>query len=201
MDPESPYEETSQEFMEDLKAKSDEAQDPRRHMTKQLQQLAQLRAQRTDKEASLDEARIIVEGTPEWEAFAQIQQDIVDISGAIQSVDAQTREDVQDVVAELGITKPVIGIEVIQRTNFQVLDETKALDWSRDNLVAALIVDKRTFKKLIMAMPEESRPDFIFVGKDPAVRIAGDLSAYQDGGDPNEYLPLHPEEEEGENGN
>lgn len=177
-----------------------EAQDPRRHMTRRLQYLAGLRALRLKMEERMDSLRAKVEATKTWQRFAQQQQDIVDISGAIESTDAQTREDVIDVAAELGIRKPVEGIEVIERTTFQILDETQALEWARDNMRAALIIDKRTFKKLILAMPEDQRPDFIFVGKDPAVRIAGDLTAYENGGDPNEYGPLHPEEEEADNG-
>jgi hypothetical protein len=146
----------------------------------------------------LDTLREKVEATKTWQNFAQGQQDIVDISGAIESADAETRETVMDVAAELGIRKPVEGLEVIERTTFQILDDDAALEWARTNMRAALIIDKRTFKKLILAMPERSRPNFVFVGKDPAVRISGDLAGYLDGGDPNDYTL--PEEERTDDG-
>ena len=161
--------------------------DPRLFLTGQLQALAELRAVRNRLTEKLDQLREKVEATKTWQNFAQGQQDIVDISGAIESADATTRETVMDVAAEIGIRKPVDGLEVIDRTTFQILDDDAALEWARDNMRAALVIDNRTFKKLLLAMPEKSRPDFVFVGKDPAVRISGDLSAYLKGGDPNDY--------------
>lgn len=161
--------------------------DPRRVLTKQLQHLAGLRATRQRLNDTLDTLREQVEATKTWTNFEQGQQDILDISGAIEGADAETRETVMDVAAEIGIRKPVEGLEVIDRTTFQILDEDAALVWARDNMRAALVIDTQTFKKLLLAIPEKSRPDFVFVGKDPAVRISGDLSAYLDGGDPNDY--------------
>ncbi len=156
-------------------------------LTHKVGTLAGLRDQKFKAEEQLELLRQEVESTPQWEEFLKGQQTVADIGEAIESTDADLRETAIDVVAELGDRKPIIGVEVIERTRFQILDYDQSLEWAKSELVAALKLDERVFKKLVLAMPEPNRPDSVFITKDPAVRIAGDLRAYLDG-DPNEDL-------------
>ncbi len=165
---------------------------PRETLTRQVGSLAGLREQKDKAELDLELLRQEVEATPQWAEFLEQQQKLADISEAIQSSDAQLRETAMDVAAELGDRKPVIGVEVIDRTRFQILDYNEALEYAKRELVAALKLDERVFKKLVLAMPDDNRPESVFVTKDPAVRIAGDLTAYLEG-DPN--VDLHPQED------
>lgn len=164
---------------------TDEQRGPIETLTRKVGNLAGLRNQKALAEEQVELLRQEVEATEQWTDFLEGKQKVEDISGAIESVDVDLRETAMDVAAEIGDRKPIIGVEVIERTRFQILDYDEALEYAKDEMVAALKLDERVFKKLVLALPENSRPDSVFVGKDPAVRIGGDLSAYLDG-DPNE---------------
>ena len=154
-------------------------------LTHKVGVLAGLRNQKFLAEEQVELLRQEVEATPQWADFVEGQQKASDISDAIQSVDDDLRETAMDVAAEIGDRKPIIGVEVIERTRFQILDYGEALEYAKAEMVAALKLDERVFKKLVLALPESGRPESVFVTKDPAVRIAGDLTAYLEG-DPNE---------------
>ena len=162
---------------------TEQSMDPLEVLKRETRILARLRAELAVHENELLLFREAVEATNQWKEFLAVQEAIAQVKASIEAQDGQLREIAIDVAAELGIRRPTDAIEVIERIRFVILDEAEALSWARTNLVASLTLDVKVFQKFILAMPEAQRPAFIFVGKDPAVRIAGDLSAYLAEGD------------------
>ena len=131
-------------------------------------------------EVELQTRRDALEATPEYQAVQEANDLLNDMHTAEQERTTLARCLALEIAVELGEKKPAAGVQIVKLTSFEILNTDAALKYCRDALPAALQIDKRTFKKLMLALPEPTRPDCVMVVEKEfgAVRIASKLDEH-----------------------
>ena len=144
-------------------------------LTAKLKELAKVRHLQDVALGTMTGLEAIVQATPQWKQFQEAkntQRELSDMQGTLHD---QVRELTMAAYQETGEVKPVNGVHVKEYT---VIDypEPKAFDYCLAELHDALALNRKTFEKVVQALPEERRPEFVTVKKEPRATIAADLS-------------------------
>jgi len=144
-------------------------------LTAKLKELAKVRHLQDVALGTMTGLEAIVQATPQWKQFQEAkntQRELADMGTALQD---SVRELTMAAYQETGEVKPVDGVHVKEYT---VIDypEPKAFDYCLAELHDALALNRKTFEKVVQALPEERRPEFVTVKKEPRATIAADLS-------------------------
>jgi hypothetical protein len=125
-------------------------------------------------------ANELLQETPAWLAHE-------DAVCFLKTAKAETKEHYDnvailatDLFTEIGEKKIVDGVQVIEKNDFDIVDEVLAMRWCKEHLPVAIVrtINEDLVRAAIEAMPEAQRPSFFRVGKKPAIRIASDLSSW-----------------------
>jgi hypothetical protein len=127
---------------------------------------------------SVQKAEDLMKASMAWQNWDANKKLLSNLKTDTADLDQIVRELAIEIYEEFDDKKPADGIEIVMKTEFEIVDPTALLDYCIRDLKAALTVDVSAVKKIVLAMPEERRPDCVKISKVPVVRIASDLSAY-----------------------
>lgn len=109
--------------------------------------------------------------------LARNKEKRVELERTLKEAEQSIRERAMGIAVELKDKKPTPGVEIVAKTSFDH-DAKATLEYVRSELPALLVVDMKPFKKTMLALPAENRPDCVMVETEEygQVRIATDLS-------------------------
>lgn len=131
------------------------------------------------KESAKDGMDTIVFNIKHSPAYIILEDSLNKIEPEIKALDSEIREGAIAKFATDGNKKPWDGIGIRETTKVDY-DKALAFDWCKTNLPDALIIDKKKFTKVIVAMDGAGAdlPEHITVKTVPTATISKDLSAY-----------------------
>lgn len=127
-----------------------------------------------DAQAIYKDADQRVKTSGAWQAFAKAKDERALAKRNIDNADADVRRLALEIHAELGEKNAASGVQVIDKSTFEILDFDAAVAWCDENLPIAVIrtVDKALVEVATELMSEDKRPDFVKFETVQAVRIS-----------------------------
>lgn len=159
---------------------TEQRQDPKDALTGMIQALAKGRFSLDFFRRRTEEAKATLESTVTWGDWACAKREEQEQYRAVCALEAETRTTALEVAAELRV-KDLEGVSIVARRSFEVADEAKATAWAKANMPEALILDHRTFEKMVLARPGGAAgvPGVAYSEEEyGAARIDRDLSRY-----------------------
>ncbi len=129
---------------------------------------------KVDADALYKDADQRVKSSGAWKTFARMKTDQARAKKEMENADADVRMLALEIHAELGEKKPASGVQVIDKSMFEILDLRAAIAWCEENLSIAVVkaIDQPLIEMAIELMPEDDRPDFVKFETVQAVRIS-----------------------------
>ena len=109
-----------------------------------------------------------------WQAFAKTKDERALAKRNMDSADDAVRVLALEIHAEFGEKKPASGVQVIDKSTFEITDPKGAIVWCEKHLPIAVIKSFHVemIKTAVELMPEDERPDFVKFETVQAVRIS-----------------------------
>lgn len=159
---------------------TEQRQDPKDALEGMIQALAEGRFSLDLYKRRTEEAKATLESTVTWGDWDRAKHEEQEQYRAVCALESETRNTALEIAAELHV-KDLQGVTVVARRTFEVADEAKATAWAKANMPEALVLDHRTFEKMVLARPGGAVgvPGVAFSEEEyGAARIDRDLSRY-----------------------
>lgn len=90
---------------------------------------------------------------PEYAVAETCRTDLRSIQAISQELEGKVRALALEVARRDGTNKPALGIEVVAKRRFEIMDRAAATSWARTNMPLTLTLDAEAFEKSVLALP------------------------------------------------